>query len=48
VYQDTYELFLNDKNHFAEAVVNGDIAISQQSWENFRATIDVINQIIEL
>lgn len=39
---------LAKKEDFANAVVNGDIAISQQSWENFRETIDVINQLIAL
>lgn len=39
---------LAKKEDFANAVANGDVAISQQSWENFRATIDVINQIIAL
>lgn len=48
VFDDTDTNLLAKKDDFAEAVVNGDIAISQQSWENFRATIDVINQIIEL
>lgn len=48
VFDDTDTNLLAQKDDFAEAVVKGDIAISQQSWENFRATIDVINQIIEL
>jgi hypothetical protein len=39
---------LAKKDDFANAVVNGDIVISMQSWENFRPTIDVINQIIAL
>lgn len=39
---------LAQKDDFANAVINGDVTISQQSWENFRATIDVINQIIAL
>lgn len=44
----------NDTNHlakkeeFAEAIIKGDIAISRQSWENFRSTIEIINQIIAL
>lgn len=39
---------LAKKDEFAEAVVNDQIEISQESWENFRPTIDLINQIIEL
>lgn len=39
---------LAKKEDFAEAIVNGQIDISQQSWENFRPTIDLINQIIAL
>lgn len=39
---------LAKKEEFAEAVVNDQIEISEQSWENFRPTIDLINQIIAL
>lgn len=39
---------LAKKEEFAEAVVNDQIEISEQSWENFRPTIDLINQIITL
>lgn len=39
---------LAKKEEFAEAVVSGAINVSQQSWENFRSTIEVINQIIAL
>lgn len=39
---------LAKKNDFADAIVKEKIEISQQSWENFRPTIDVINQIINL
>ena len=39
---------LAKKNDFADAIVNDKIEISQKSWENFRPTIDVINQIIDL
>lgn len=39
---------LAKKDEFAEAIVNDQIEISQDSWENFRPTIDLINQIIEL
>lgn len=48
VFDNSDNNHLAKKEDFANAVVNGDIAISQQSWENFRATIDVINQIIAL
>ncbi len=40
--------YLAKKEEFAEAIVNDQIEISEQSWENFRPTIDLINQIIEL
>ena len=39
---------LAKKEEFAEAIVNNQIEISQESWENFRPTIDLINQIIAL
>ena len=39
---------LAKKEEFAEAIVNNQIEISQESWENFRPTIDIINQIIAL
>lgn len=39
---------LAKKDDFAKAVVNEDVVISQQSWENFRPTIDLINQVIGL
>lgn len=48
VFDNSDNNHLAKKEDFANAVVNGDIAISQQSWENFRATIDVINQIIAM
>lgn len=44
----------NDINHlakkdaFAEAIINDQIAISDQSWENFRPTIDIIQTIMNL
>ena len=37
---------LAKKDEFAEAIINDQIEISQESWENFRPTIDLINQII--
>lgn len=48
VYNNDDNNILAKKDDFANAVVNGDVVISQQSWESFRATIDVINQIIAL
>lgn len=48
VYDNNDNNHLATKDDFANAVVNGDIAISPQSWENFRPTIDIINQIIAL
>ncbi len=47
VFDNTDTNHLAKKDEFAEAVVNGQVAISQRSWENFRPTIDIINQIIE-
>lgn len=37
---------LAKKEEFADAIVNDQIEISRESWENFRPTIDLINQII--
>lgn len=48
VFDDGDNNILAKKDDFANAVVNGDITISPQSWENFRPTIDMINQIIAL
>ncbi|SFW17239.1 AAA domain-containing protein, putative AbiEii toxin, Type IV TA system [Prevotellaceae bacterium HUN156] len=48
VYDKDFNNHLAKKEDFAEAIINNQIAISQQSWENFRPTIDLINQIIEL
>lgn len=39
---------LAKKEEFAEAVISGAINVCQQSWDNFRPTIEVINQIIAL
>jgi hypothetical protein len=48
VYDNSDINHLAKKDEFAEAIVNDQIVISQESWENFRPTIDLINQIIEL
>lgn len=48
VFDKDFNNHLAKKEDFVEAIVNDQIAISQQSWENFRPTIDIINQIIEL
>lgn len=47
VYDAQYKNYLAKKDDFAEAVVNGDILISKESWENFRPLIDIINEIID-
>lgn len=47
VFDKDFKNHLAKKEDFAEAIVNDQIKISQQSWENFRATIDIINQIID-
>lgn len=46
VYDNDDNNHLAKKEEFAEAVINDQIEISEQSWENFRQTIDLINQII--
>lgn len=48
VYDNSDINHLAKKDEFAEAIVHDQIVISQESWENFRPTIDLINQIIEL
>lgn len=48
VFDKDFNNHLAKKEDFVEAIVNDQIAISQQSWENFRPTIDLINQIIGL
>ena len=48
VFDNNDNNYLAKKEDFANAVAKGDIAISAQSWENFRQTIDMINQIINL
>lgn len=47
VFDKDFNNLLAKKGDFAEAIVNDQIAVSQQSWENFRSTIDLINQIID-
>ncbi len=48
VFDRDFNNHLAKKEDFAAAIVNDQIAISQQSWENFRPTIDLINKIIAL
>ena len=48
VYDKDFNNHLAKKEEFVEAIVNDQIEISQESWENFRPTIDLINQIIGL
>ena len=48
VYDKNFNNHLAKKEEFAEAIVTDQIEISQNSWENFRPTIDLINQIIGL
>ena len=40
--------YLAKKDEFANAIVNGDIAISEESWENFRPLVNIIDEIIDL
>lgn len=48
VFDKDYNNYLAKKEEFAEAIVDDQIEISQESWENFRPTIDIINRIIAL
>ena len=48
VFDKDFNNHLAKKEDFVEAIVNDQIEISQESWENFRPTIDIINQIIAL
>ena len=47
VYDNDDKNYLAKKNEFAEAIVNDQIKISEESWENFRPIVDVIQQIIK-
>lgn len=47
VFDNEYVNHLAKKDEFANAIMNGDIAISQESWENFRPLFDIINEIID-
>lgn len=47
VFDKDYNNHLAKKEDFVEAIVNDQIEVSVESWENFRPTIDLINQIIE-
>lgn len=47
VYDASYVNHLAKKNDFADAILNDDIEISRESWENFRPIIDTINSIID-
>lgn len=48
VYDSTFKNQLAKKDQFADAIEKDLIQISDQSWENFRPLIDIINQIIDL
>ena len=47
VYDASFVNHLSKKNEFADAIQNEDIKISQESWENFRPIINIINSIID-
>ena len=47
VYDASFVNHLAKKNEFADAIQNEDIKISQESWENFRPIINIINSIID-
>ena len=44
VYDRNENNVLATKNHFAEAVVNDQIEISNESWENFRHIFDKLKK----
>lgn len=48
VYDSSFTNHLAKKDQFADAIANDQITISNESWENFRPLIDIINQIIGL
>lgn len=47
VYDTQYVNHLAKKIEFADAIQHDDIEISQESWENFRQIINIINLIID-
>lgn len=47
VYDTQYVNHLAKKIEFADAIQSDEITISQESWENFRPIIDIINLIID-
>lgn len=47
VYDTQYVNHLAKKIEFADAIQSDEIKISQESWENFRPIIDIINLIID-
>lgn len=46
VYDDKFKNYLGKKDAFAEAICNDNIEISQESWENFKPIIELIQNII--
>lgn len=47
VYDNGFVNHLAKKDEFANAILNGDIAISKESWDNFRPLFNIINEIID-
>lgn len=47
VFDNEFVNHLAKKDEFANAIMNGDIVISPESWENFRPLFDIINEIID-
>ena len=45
VYDKDENNLLAKKSEFADAVVNGQVPISKESWENFRHIFDTISEI---
>ncbi len=48
VYDENDKNILAKKDDFANAVVNGFINISKDSWENFRPILNEINKLSKL
>lgn len=48
VYDNNDKNLLATKNNFAEAVLNGQVEISNESWENFRHIFDKLKEICAL
>lgn len=48
VYDNDDKNHLAKKNDFANAVVNEEIAIAMESWNNFKPIFDILHKILQL